>query len=565
MLFNRGDMKSFGEVLTEYANNLNGFDWYFSYDYNERAFRFKRRMHLLTTPPALLPKGSPDPPYDEEHRPGIDTYVFDYPGNITSLELVEDGDNACTRQFVAGGYPGAQSGVIVTKPIGSWNNMEYIDAGYPLVENVEASAHSTTHKIDHLNSLATVYGRDAAPPVRQWTITVNGSMDPIVGTYRVGHWCRIIVNDNFVMQSLSTDPTWSPTSGVVKRIVGYTVNVPTGPQFPESVTLELEDEPTISYDLTSEGRPDDERGTFVYGTYMPDGTSTGVPDNEDLTAYNQASVDTITLKSGDIIEDKIIYGDIKVPSGVTNTIILRRCRLVGGSHSPSALTAVVDATNTGTADVSIKLVDCEIVPRVPDKNRDGIIGKRFQSIRNDIQSVPHGIRLAPGSQTDLNVEVKGSWIHLLLLVDGRTTHCVRQLGGRNVLMKGNRFGGGALPLEGQYTPPVGGDIRDQQGTSDEAVYITGTGYDETVVYNSNFVSGGSGGQVRVFASVEELEWSNNKHFRLTAEDETHLGYWIRIEDGATTVHGLNTNIWQSGNYRGTIMQEPRDLGIHFDS
>lgn len=278
MTFLREDLKSFGEALDEYANDEDGFEWYFWYEYNERAKRFRRRLQYLPTPPALMKKGAEALTDTEADKPGIDSFLFEYPGNILSVTLSEDADNAATRQFVMGGPP---EGVTLEgfKPIGSWNNMTYLNKGFPLVENVESSKHSTTSKQKRLNRLAKIYGQESAPPIRRWSITVNGSMFPIVGTYRIGHWCRLIMKDAFIEQSLKLAGQNQHVRGVVKRIVGITINVPTGPQLPETVTIELEDDVVTTWEeadtVDEEGAPLPPAPFTLYPTGMLTGQSVG--------------------------------------------------------------------------------------------------------------------------------------------------------------------------------------------------------------------------------------------------------------------------------------------------
>lgn len=247
ILFSREELQSFGDALQEYANNENGFEWYFRVDYNKTAKRFRRRLQYIETPPALMAKGSDPLTNTEADKPGIDTFLFEYPGNIITVTLIEDADNAATRQFVMGGPP---EGITLEgfKPVGAWNNTTYTNKGFPLVENVESSKHATEHRPKRLKKLAKIYGQESSPPLRRWSIVVNGSMDPIVGTYRVGHWCRLIINDPFVEQSLELAGQNQQSRGVIKRIVGITVDVPTGPQLPETVTLELEDDVVTTWE-----------------------------------------------------------------------------------------------------------------------------------------------------------------------------------------------------------------------------------------------------------------------------------------------------------------------------
>jgi hypothetical protein len=246
----REEMKSFGEMLTDYADNLGGFEWFFQYTYNENMQRFRRRIILRDTPPSLMKKGQPEPEDTEEDKPGIDTYQFQSPGNIMNLSLSEDASNACTRQFVVGGPP---RGVTIEgfKPIGAWNNTEYLDAGFPLVENVESSKHSSMSNQLHLERMATVYGRESAPPIRTWSVQVNGSMDPIFGTYKLGDWCRLIIDDTFILQSLAVTGD-DINRGVAKRIIGMSVEVPDTGGYPDTVTLEFEDDVIVSFEEADE-------------------------------------------------------------------------------------------------------------------------------------------------------------------------------------------------------------------------------------------------------------------------------------------------------------------------
>lgn len=587
MTFSRDEMKSFGEVLTEYANNLNGFEWFFRIDFNEKALRFRRRLELLRTPPALLPKGSDDPPYDEEHRPGIDTYLFEYPGNIASITLTEDGDNACTRQFVVGGYT-ASVAASAPKPIGSWNNVEYLEAGYPLVENVESSNHSTTYKMKRLMKLATVYGRDSAPPMRTWNIIVNGSLDPVVGTYRVGHWCRLVVNDPFLQRSLETSYDFDPLGGVVKRIVGYEVAVPNSPQTAELVTLELEDDPTVSFDLTHEeeqGSLLDDRGPFYYGTYLPDASTTGVVDVDALTDFNDHGDDAIVLQPGTVIADKIIYGDIFIgvdaPAGAEGggaaagqdgkPVILRRCRLVGGSNVPGSVRGVVNVS-AGGGKVALKMFDCEIKPRTKSKRRDGVVGRGFEAYRVYVEHVPQAFVIDQGSSTSANLAVKvyGCWVGRLLRVDTRKARAVWHKSGRYTTVWGNRLTG--------YAETISDDSGDWTGNNsvyviannyaDETVYIedaTGNGLNTSTVYRENYIARGTV-ETRIKSSVGAMVYDGNRHYWDVATDEASdlPGTYIWVDSRGTEVDGIETSVWKDGPYEGSNLMEPRAMGLYYE-
>ena len=95
-----------------------------------------------------------------------------------------------------------------------------------------------------------MYKRQAKPPLSTFSIAVDGSVRPTVGTYKPGDWCSIIIADDFVqlrMQSAlengSEDP--SRTGILLRKIDSYEVRVPDGPSFPEEVTINLVTETTV--------------------------------------------------------------------------------------------------------------------------------------------------------------------------------------------------------------------------------------------------------------------------------------------------------------------------------
>jgi hypothetical protein len=76
------------------------------------------------------------------------------------------------------------------------------------------------------------------PPAGFFTVTVNGSVEPIVGTYAPGDWCSLIINDDFVKQRLSSE--LEPRGTVLlRRINSFSVQVPDSITFPEQITLQL--------------------------------------------------------------------------------------------------------------------------------------------------------------------------------------------------------------------------------------------------------------------------------------------------------------------------------------
>ena len=195
---------------------------------------FTKTLVFRDTPPGQLPTGE----VYTGQRPGLDTNVFEYPGNVSSISLSESADHGTLRQWVLGGFPEGMD--VDYKPRGAWENFDYLGAGWAMFEDAESSKHTSVSDPATLRGYAEVYGRRATPPVPAWTVTVNGNMDPVIGSYRPGDWCRVVVEDDFIEQRIRSGP--EQVTGIVKRIMGFSVSVPTVPQQPETVTLELMDE-----------------------------------------------------------------------------------------------------------------------------------------------------------------------------------------------------------------------------------------------------------------------------------------------------------------------------------
>lgn len=227
-----GGLTSFGDALTEFSNNLNGFEWNIKCGLDPAANKFTKTLVFRDTTPALTPLGGT---YTGV-RTGLDVNLFEYPGNISSVTLDESGDHSSTRYIVTGGDTGVDGYV----PKAAWNNNDYLNSGWPLVEIVNSS-HSSVSSPATLLEYANIGGRKTRPLVPTWSVLVNGAKDPAIGTYAVGDWCHFVVNDTFISRRLNL-PNGVDTSDMIKRIMGFTVSVPDVPQEPEQVTLELEDE-----------------------------------------------------------------------------------------------------------------------------------------------------------------------------------------------------------------------------------------------------------------------------------------------------------------------------------
>jgi hypothetical protein len=239
------ELKSVGEALSTYADkyltrkgstrkirNVYGFDYRINcvYDYGTNTFR-----RIFT----FIPVHFPNPPAHGEVSPisrfGADKVVFEYPGNINTISLKESSENSSTRFWMVGsdGGTGTED---ATKSFVGVASKELLNKRWPLLE-----ADESDDKLDYLIDIserAYRYLGETQPPSGEFNLDINGSLDPVVNTYQPGDWCSIIVNDPFVTERLRSDLE-PRDSVIVRKITGYTVNVPNSPSFPEQVSLTL--------------------------------------------------------------------------------------------------------------------------------------------------------------------------------------------------------------------------------------------------------------------------------------------------------------------------------------
>lgn len=229
------ELKTVGEILEEYSENINGFEYRIDCDYDYDTASFTRTFVLLdlSGPAELEEGGLPD-----VARFGADKVVFEYPGNISTFTVDESAENAATRMFTMGKiddlsgdasqpYSAASATQLLSNPNGkSW----------PLLDQAESVDGVSDEQ--ELYSYAQDYLYESLPPISEFSLTVNGSLSPVVGSYKPGDFCSIIVNDEFVRQRLASDS--EPRDDIIiRKIVSYSVNVPDSPHYPEDVSLEL--------------------------------------------------------------------------------------------------------------------------------------------------------------------------------------------------------------------------------------------------------------------------------------------------------------------------------------
>jgi hypothetical protein len=108
--------------------------------------------------------------------------------------------------------------------------------GWPLLDATEDSSDIGDEGM--LSQVAERYVGEAIPPLMDFSISINGSISPVVGSYSPGQWCSIIVDDEFVRMRLESD--YEPRKDVLlRRIMSIKVSVPDSSTFAEKVSLDL--------------------------------------------------------------------------------------------------------------------------------------------------------------------------------------------------------------------------------------------------------------------------------------------------------------------------------------
>jgi hypothetical protein len=169
---------------------------------------------------------------------GADQIVFEYPGNISTFTVEESSEYSATRFFVVGNIEDLSDAA--SQPYAGASAKDLLDnktgRSWPILDQVE-----TLDKVQDeltLYNYAEDYLYESRPPIGKYSITVNGSLAPIIGSYFPGDWCSVIIDDEYVRQRLANDQ--EPRDDLlIRKINSYTVNVPDSPTFPESVQLEL--------------------------------------------------------------------------------------------------------------------------------------------------------------------------------------------------------------------------------------------------------------------------------------------------------------------------------------
>lgn len=225
------ELRSVGEELDEYSDTIDGFEYRVDCDFDPSTNSFTRTF-------VFIPINFPNPPAPGEVSPvsrfGADRLVFTFPGNIEDISVKESAENSATRFFVVGNI--SDLGDDISQPYAAASAKDLLEAGWPLLDQEEEK--NDTVDEQQLYDHAERYLNEARPPTGDITVSVNGSLQPVVGSYKPGDWCSIIADDEFIRMRLSSDLEVRDTV-LVRKIDSIRVSVPNNPAFPEMVDLEL--------------------------------------------------------------------------------------------------------------------------------------------------------------------------------------------------------------------------------------------------------------------------------------------------------------------------------------
>lgn len=225
------ELKSVGEELDEYSDTVDGFEYRIDCYYDPGTASFGREF-------VLLPIDFPNAPAAAEVSPlsryGADKLIFTFPGNIDDITLDESAEESATRFFVVGDI--GDLGDDASQPYAAATAQDLLQAGWPLLdqeEDVKGIADEAT-----LYKYAKRYLDEHRPPIADIKVSVNGSLQPVVGSYYPGDWCALVIDDEFFKLRLASDLEVRDDV-IVRKINSIKVTVPDSVTFPEKVDLDL--------------------------------------------------------------------------------------------------------------------------------------------------------------------------------------------------------------------------------------------------------------------------------------------------------------------------------------
>lgn len=255
--FRGSEMKYVGEILANFAANgvpsylstdvnqlvvSTRFDYYVECAYDPSTYSFTntfKAWYVRKDVNTAAGSSSTTPGLETLYGPseaGASSFIFEHPGNIAEFTMTENADASSSRTWMVDSGNDLNAGA--EKYYGSYTNIPYLSDGWPILEIAITDRDLAVDTDEQILPYAKAVGYRLAPPIGEYKITVNGSLDPKVGTYWPGDWCIVIPDDAFIRNRLKP-PYENRENLLVRKIGSMKVNVPDNPTFPETVELDL--------------------------------------------------------------------------------------------------------------------------------------------------------------------------------------------------------------------------------------------------------------------------------------------------------------------------------------
>lgn len=237
LIYRGADTRTVGEVLEEVSSDpLAPFEYRIDCEYDSVTDTFKRKFVIFGFDREIIAELAKLQRLDQ--FPGS-TLVFEYPGQITSFGFDESAEDAATRMFVVGNNPALDESS--AQPYAVAIKKEFLDSGYdgggwPLLDQSESAGN--LYALSDLVAYANPILAESLPPLGDLTIALNGSVAPLVGTFKPGDWCVLIIDDPWIEQRLAS-PQEPRKDVLLRRIDGFKVSVPDTAGVLETVDLDL--------------------------------------------------------------------------------------------------------------------------------------------------------------------------------------------------------------------------------------------------------------------------------------------------------------------------------------
>lgn len=255
------ELFSFKEVIDKYTTDTLGYDYRIDCSYDSATNTFSKAFKFLPIKPKSLTdaiKLLPGGVLPSTELPSLDYFSvdgraargisFEYPGNIESVDFQETLQEGATRVFLQG-----RTDVDAPPPYAAATDYDFLRGEsedgrrWPLFDKVIKK--DKIYYADDLYSLAKRSIGEAQLPVATFSIKVNGTLRPEIGSYKPGDWCIINIDDPFIAQRLAsyyeTKGATNARNVFLRKITGINVQLSSNPALPEEVSLQLVSEPGV--------------------------------------------------------------------------------------------------------------------------------------------------------------------------------------------------------------------------------------------------------------------------------------------------------------------------------